>query len=90
MDCQYLTACTTHLGVSDVVKPVSKAWEGSAFLKGTCFPSPMPFCICFSEDFIYGFTRGAALRFDKDDRAQELKCPQSSSYPSPPLFDLDL
>lgn len=38
MDHQYLTACTTHLGVSDVVKPVSKAWEGSVFLKEACFP----------------------------------------------------
>lgn len=61
MDCQYLTACTTHLGVSDVVKP------GSAllFLKGACFSTALPFCLFFSGGFIHGFTCRAALHFDK-------------------------
>lgn len=69
-------------GSSDVVKPGSKAWEGSAFLKGECFPSLLPFCICFSEDFGYGFTTELLFVFIKMTELREPKRPRSSSYSS--------
>lgn len=57
-----------------------QAWEGCAFLKGACFPSLLPFCIHF-PDFTYGFSYGAAPRFDKEETARGTQVP-TSFYPS--------
>lgn len=75
MDRQYLTTCTTHLGVSDVVKPVSKAWEGSAFLKGACFPSLLPFYICFSLIFDHPHRPLCTHRLSSPFQQKELSVP---------------
>lgn len=85
MDCQYLTACTTHLGVSDVVKPESAL----LFCKEHVFLPPCLSVCTFQEVLYMALHVEQLFILIKDRRAQGTEVPTVIFLPSSPcLFDV--